>query len=171
MTRRFTGTSTHKVDAKGRVSIPASFRRVLEALDPDWTEGTQPSLYLLFGDHRRPYITAYSAAAMNEVFRQIEMMPRGSVERGLQEDYYYGESLHMTVDDSGRLSLSKELRDQAGITDTAVFKSSGDTFKIMPPAAAEPARKRLRDYLDAQADTFDMAVTLPKLPPLPPPQD
>ncbi|MCK4861351.1 MAG: cell division/cell wall cluster transcriptional repressor MraZ, partial [Rhodobacteraceae bacterium] len=30
MARRFRGKSVHKVDAKGRVSIPASFRRVLE---------------------------------------------------------------------------------------------------------------------------------------------
>ena len=31
MARRFRGESHHKVDTKGRVSIPASFRRVLEA--------------------------------------------------------------------------------------------------------------------------------------------
>ena len=36
MGRRFRGESHHKVDAKGRVSIPASFRRVLEAGDPNW---------------------------------------------------------------------------------------------------------------------------------------
>ena len=35
--RRFRGESVHKVDAKGRVSIPAAFRRVLEDGDPDWT--------------------------------------------------------------------------------------------------------------------------------------
>ena len=34
MSRRFRGESHHKVDAKGRVSIPASFRRVIEASDP-----------------------------------------------------------------------------------------------------------------------------------------
>ncbi|HKK83893.1 MAG TPA: cell division/cell wall cluster transcriptional repressor MraZ, partial [Roseovarius sp.] len=35
--RRFRGESHHKVDTKGRVSIPASFRRVLESSDPNWT--------------------------------------------------------------------------------------------------------------------------------------
>ncbi|MDT2073578.1 MAG: cell division/cell wall cluster transcriptional repressor MraZ, partial [Planktomarina sp.] len=30
MARRFRGESHHKVDSKGRVSIPALFRRVLE---------------------------------------------------------------------------------------------------------------------------------------------
>ncbi|MEP4311011.1 MAG: MraZ, partial [Lentilitoribacter sp.] len=30
MARRFRGESDHKVDTKGRVSIPASFRRVIE---------------------------------------------------------------------------------------------------------------------------------------------
>ena len=35
MARRFRGESVHKVDAKGHVSIPAPFRRVLEEGDPN----------------------------------------------------------------------------------------------------------------------------------------
>ena len=35
MKRRFRGESVNKVDAKGRVSVPAAFRRALEEGDPD----------------------------------------------------------------------------------------------------------------------------------------
>ena len=35
MARRFRGESVHKVDNKGRVSIPAPFRRILEEGDPE----------------------------------------------------------------------------------------------------------------------------------------
>lgn len=48
----FRGESVHKVDSKGRVSIPANFRRVLEDNDPRWTAGGNPELVIVYGDHR-----------------------------------------------------------------------------------------------------------------------
>ena len=42
--RRFRGEGLNKVDSKGRVSIPALFRRVIESCDPGWTDGLQPEL-------------------------------------------------------------------------------------------------------------------------------
>ena len=35
--RRFRGEAENKVDAKGRISIPAPFRRILEEGAPDWS--------------------------------------------------------------------------------------------------------------------------------------
>ena len=49
MTRRFRGESIHKVDGKGRGSIPAAFRRVLEEFDPEWTLGLNPNLIIVYG--------------------------------------------------------------------------------------------------------------------------
>ena len=42
MVRRFRGEGLNKVDSKGRVSIPALFRRVIEVCDPAWTDGLNP---------------------------------------------------------------------------------------------------------------------------------
>jgi len=52
VTQWFRGESVHKVDSKGRVSIPALFRRVLEAADPDWTDGLQPNVVVVYGGAR-----------------------------------------------------------------------------------------------------------------------
>jgi MraZ protein len=163
--RRFTGTSTNKVDAKGRVSVPAPYRRVLEALDPEWSEGRQPSVYLFWGDPRAKHLTAYSAAAMLEIWKQIDLLPRGSEDRRRLNTLYYKMTYHTTVDDSGRLTLPKELRDRVEITDSAAFNAAGDTFEIMRPEADAPAQNDLDAWLLAQPDTFDPASLLPPLPP------
>ena len=47
MARRFRGESLHKVDGKGRVSIPALFRRVIEVCDPNWHEKLPPELVIV----------------------------------------------------------------------------------------------------------------------------
>ena len=73
MGRRFRGESHHKVDAKGRVSIPASFRRVIEAADPNWTDGLNPELVIVYGDHRRNYLECYTMEAIDEVDAKIAL--------------------------------------------------------------------------------------------------
>ena len=52
MIRRFRGESLHKVDAKGRVSVPAAFRRVLEEGDPDFSRGSSPNFVIVYGGVR-----------------------------------------------------------------------------------------------------------------------
>ena len=74
MTRRFRGEIVQKVDGKGRVSIPASFRRVLEQGDPDWTEGLRPELVLAYGGQSQKYIEGYTVQAMEDIENAIESM-------------------------------------------------------------------------------------------------
>jgi MraZ protein len=162
--RRFTGTSTHAVDGKGRVSIPASFRRVLEACDPDWITGAPARVHIVLGDRRTPYIEGYTMEAIAEIDSQIKRIPRGDPNRVRAQDYYFANAVELTVDDSGRLVLPRELRERAGVDTRAVFKSAGDTFKIMAPEAATPADDRMQDWLEEQGDGFDIATILPPLP-------
>ena len=69
MVRRFRGEGHHKVDGKGRVSIPAHFRRVLEAGDPSWSEGKAPEFVIVYGDHRRNFLECFTIDAANETSR------------------------------------------------------------------------------------------------------
>ena len=50
--RRFRGESLNKVDAKGRVSVPAAFRRVIEEGDPDFSDGSYPNFVIVYGGVR-----------------------------------------------------------------------------------------------------------------------
>ena len=64
MIRRFRGESLHKVDAKGRVSVPAAFRRVLEEGDPDFTGGSYPNFVVVYGGVRGNCLEGYTISAI-----------------------------------------------------------------------------------------------------------
>ncbi|MCF6432033.1 MULTISPECIES: division/cell wall cluster transcriptional repressor MraZ [unclassified Leisingera] len=137
MGRRFRGESHHKVDSKGRVSIPASFRRVLEAADPNWKSGDSPELVIVYGDHRRPFLECYTMEAIDEVDAKIAALPRGSKPRKILERMFNGQSLPTNVDDTGRLVLPAKLRQKIGLDGEAFFIASGDTFQIWNPGTYE----------------------------------
>ena len=133
MVRRFRGESHHKVDAKGRVSIPASFRRVLEAGDPNWTEGLNPELVIVYGDDKRPQLECFTMEAIDDVESRIEKMPRGSKRRKALQRLYNTQSTQTSVDETGRLVLSAKLRDKLDLDGMAFFAGNGDTFEIWKP--------------------------------------
>lgn len=151
MARRFRGESVHKVDGKGRVSIPAPYRRVLEENDPDWTDGLNPNLILVYGDRSRQFLEGYSVTAMSEVEDKIAQLPLGTRKRRLLERMFSGQSVQMQVDETGRIVLSQKLKDKIGITDEAFFIASVDTFQIWQPEAYE----RHAAEFDAIYDEFE----------------
>ncbi|HQY43726.1 MAG TPA: division/cell wall cluster transcriptional repressor MraZ [Paracoccaceae bacterium] len=162
MARRFRGSETFKVDAKGRVSIPAPFRRVIEESDPDWRDGLRPNIVIVYGDDRQDWLEVYTMRATHEIDEQIEDMQRGSVERLLLEERMYGQSLEAQIDDDGRLVLPQRLREKVGLTSEAFFISAGDYFKIWKPETyAEKAGVRSRKLADQYPEDFDPRSLLP----------
>ena len=162
MARRFRGSDTFRVDAKGRVSIPAPFRRVIEASDPDWHEGQRPNIVIVYGDDRQDWLEVYTMAAIDEIDGQIEDMQRGSDERLWLEELMHGQSLETQIDDDGRLVLPQKLREKIGLKDEAFFISAGDYFKIGNPATygrkdGSRSVKRAEQYPDG----FDPRSLLP----------
>jgi MraZ protein len=133
--RRFRGESDHKVDGKGRVSIPASFRRVIEACDPDWRDDVPPRLIIVYGDDKRTFLEGFTIEAMDEVDEKIARHPRGSAKRKAMERLYNAQSIETVVDDTGRIVLPAKLRDKIGLSAMAKFVASGDTFEIWEPDA------------------------------------
>lgn len=163
MARRFRGSDTFKVDAKGRVSIPAPFRRVIEASDPDWREGLRPNIVIVYGGDRQDWLEVYTMRAIEEIDGQIEDMQRGSPERLMLEERMYGQSLEAQIDEDGRLVLSQRLREKVGLTSEAFFISAGDYFKIWRPETyAEKAGERSKKLAGQYPEDFDPRSLLPQ---------
>ncbi len=161
MVRRFRGEGHHKVDGKGRVSIPAHFRRVLEASDPNWSEGKAPEFVIVYGDHRREFLECFTIDAANEVDAKIDALPRGSTKRRLLETLFNGQSMLTSVDDTGRIVLPAKLRQKIGIEGEAYFIATGDTFQVWNPQTYEDVQSvKTAALLDEMPDDFDVLSLL-----------
>ena len=131
--RRFRGESLHKVDSKGRVSIPAQFRRVLEEGDPDFKVGLNPSCVLVHSQKSKKCLEGYSISSINEVDDLVSGLPRYSREREILERMLHAQSSYAQVDDNGRLVLSLKLRQLIDVGSEAIFVGMGDKFQVWEP--------------------------------------
>ncbi len=122
---RFVSNTTLRLDSKGRVSIPASFRPVLGR---DGFDGLYcyPAL-------DRPAIDAGGNALMAEIEALIERLTPFSDERERFALALYGTSETLKIDGEGRVSLSERLKRHAGITEAVTFVGLGHKFQIWEP--------------------------------------
>jgi MraZ protein len=122
---RFVSNVTLRLDAKGRVSIPASFRSVLGR---DGFEG----LYC-FPALDRPAIDAGGNALMAEIEALIGRYTPFSEAREQLSLALYGTSETLKIDGEGRVALSETLKRHAGITEAVTFVGLGHKFQIWEP--------------------------------------
>ncbi|MCA0920098.1 division/cell wall cluster transcriptional repressor MraZ [Pseudooceanicola nanhaiensis] len=156
--RRFIGEEHLKVDAKGRMSIPAPFRRVLDAGDPDRESGSMPSMVIVQEDTRKDCLQCYTVEAMQEIQEMVEEMPLGSDEQKVMEQIYFMGATELTIDDTGRIVLSAKLRDKIGVTPNSelVLAGAGKNFRIWRPEAYQAEQvDTVKEWLDAQPKDFD----------------
>lgn len=130
--RPFIGTFENKVDRKGRVSVPAKFRSVLEA------EGYSGIVVRM--DPQNGCIEGYGMDRLERL--QGTMSDLVDVD---DPDYtvalqIFAESDDLPFDPNGRVLLPDALRSEAGIDDTAVFVGLGRVFQIWNPDAFQTFR-------------------------------
>ena len=159
----FRGEERHKVDAKGRVSIPADFRRVLQAGDPDCTGDQNPRMILNYGPHLKGYLECYTVEAAEEVDRRIQRMPRGSSQRKKLQYCFNGFAKTYVVDDTGRIVLTQKFKEKIGLQGTAYFIATGDTFQIWDAAAFDDTMASdIEAELEEMPEDFDLMSLLPE---------
>ena len=122
---RFVSNTVLRLDAKGRVSIPASFRSVL-ARDGFAGLFCYPAL-------DQPAVDAGGQALLAEIEALVNRFPPYSGEREELLVALYGRSETVTIDTEGRVVLPEELKSHAGITDAVAFVGLGHKFQIWEP--------------------------------------
>lgn len=137
----FLSTFTNRIDKKGRVSVPASFRAALAG------EGF-PGI-VAYTSLSHTCIEASGMARITKLNAYMETLPPFSDERDALAAVVFGESVQLPFDPEGRVSLPEQLVHAAGISAEAVFVGKGETFEIWSPKAhadyVQRARKLVKD--------------------------
>jgi len=137
---RFLSQFRNRIDAKGRLSLPAPYRAILS--QPGF-EGVflHPSL-------DDPALDGGGQGLVDEIQAMLDAMPLYSREREDLATALLSTGEVLRLDSEGRVSLPERLRVAAQLADEALFAGQGRKFQIWAPdrfaARLDEARARAR---------------------------
>lgn len=126
----FTGKHVHSLDDKGRVSVPAQFRRQLTGEDLFLNMGLDGCLEL------------YPAERWLALREQLGRLSRSQSRQRFFLRRFASNLRPVSIDAQGRISIPSDLLAMAGISDTVVFLGQLDTIEIWSPDRLSAAMKR-----------------------------
>jgi MraZ protein len=134
---RFLGRHAKRIDAKGRISIPAAFRAVLTR---DGFEGVFALRSL-----SQPAVDAGGHALIGQIDRLLSGYDVFSDAYQTLSTALLGGGDTLALDGEGRIVLPDWVRTQTGVTDEVIFVGQGTKFQIWSPerfAEMETAARR-----------------------------
>lgn len=143
----FLSTYVNKVDRKGRVSVPASFR---SSLASQAFQGI-----ILFRSHAHACLEGFGYDAMEDLGRRLDRFDLFSADQDDLATAIFGEAVQLPFDGEGRIVLPADLITHAQIDESAAFVGMGRKFQIWQPEAFAQRREK------ARAGIRDKGLTLP----------
>ena len=145
----FLSTFTNKIDKKGRVSVPATFRAALG------TEAFQG--IVAYPSFINECIEACGMTRMEQIYESIDAMDPFSEEREAFASAILGNSMQIPFDGDGRMVLPENLISTAGLTEKAVFVGKGKAFEVWGPEAFAEHSERMRELAKANRSALRLA--------------
>jgi len=136
---QFRGKVTNRLDAKGRVSVPAAFRPALNGA------------LVLRRSLRHACLEAWPTGSFDSQHLQAAPMDELTPEDDMLAYAMYSDTADLALDPEGRVVLPKEARDFANIGDQVTFLGRPGYFELWEPAAAEAMIERARQAYAARA--------------------
>jgi MraZ protein len=142
----FLSTYVNKVDRKGRVSVPATFRSTLAT-------NRQPNLLIAFPSIRVPAVECTGSDRMEEMQERIESLEQFSEEyENLSQ--LFADAHPLTMDGEGRVILPEKLKQHAGVANDVAFVGLGAMFQLWDPARYEEHSAGVRERSRRQGTTL-----------------
>jgi transcriptional regulator MraZ len=142
----FFSTYVNKVDRKGRVSVPATFRSTLAS-------NRYPNLLISFPSVRLPAIECTGSDRMEEMQARIETLEQFSDEYE-NLSLLFAEAQPLTIDGEGRVILPEALKEHAQIGGEIAFVGLGANFQLWNPASYDEHRAAVRERSRRQGTTL-----------------
>ncbi len=146
----FLSTFVNKIDKKGRVSVPASFRSALAGAD--WS-GT-----ILYRSHVVPALVGADLAYMERYSEQFdELMSMDDPEQALAARIL-ADSRQIPFDPEGRIVIPQDLLEHAGVTTEVAFVGRGKTFQVWEPEAYRQQEAQVMSVVQQNRDQLTRAA-------------
>ena len=132
----FLSTYENKLDKKGRVSVPASFRSYLSNLGYNGV--------VCYPSFNNQSIEAWPQDRIEKISNAIDSLNPFEEKRDFFATSILSESVSFQFDGEGRISLSSKLLKHAKIKKDMIFVGQGKTFQIWEPKIFEKFKTNAR---------------------------
>lgn len=135
----FLSSYENRLDTKGRISVPASFR---SAVSSDKFAGV-----VLYRSFTNNCIEGLSMERMEKMATATDQMGVFDSELDDLSAMLFADARPLSFDVTGRIIIPPELLAHAGIQDTAIFVGRGNSFQIWNPDAFRIAQQQSLENL------------------------
>ena len=125
----FLSTYENKLDKKGRVSVPASFRSHLSSLGYNGV--------ICYPSFNNQCIEAWPQERIEKVSNAIDSLNPFEEKKDYFATSILSESVNLQFDSEGRILLTSKLLKHAKIKNSMLFVGQGKTFQIWEPTTFE----------------------------------
>ncbi|MET0151088.1 MAG: division/cell wall cluster transcriptional repressor MraZ [Candidatus Binatia bacterium] len=129
----FSGNYHHVIDSKGRISVPSSFRELVQA-------SGSAAVFLAPHPLSPPrLVEAYPVEAWLELKEKLLRLNRFDPNVLKLETFFIGSAHRCDIDNQGRILIPTKLREWAALAKDVVFSGATDRFRIYDRQAWEQA--------------------------------
>ena len=132
----FLSTYENKLDRKGRVSVPASFRSYLSNLGYNGV--------ICYPSFNNQCIEAWPQDRIEKISNAIDSLNPFEEKKDYFATSILSTSINLQFDSEGRISITSKLLKHAKIRNSMLFVGQGKTFQIWEPTIFEKFRVTAR---------------------------
>ena len=142
----FLSSYENKIDKKGRVSVPASYRSYLSNLGYNGI--------ICYPSFNNQSIEAWPQDRIEKISNTIDSLNPFEEKRDFFATSILSESINLQFDSEGRISLTAKLLKHAKIKNSILFVGQGKTFQIWEPIAFEKFKVNAKKKSNLNRDSL-----------------